>query len=201
MQRQNLPDHPLLLGNERVDGDIQQRTSPQQSGDQQTQANEPFGHRKQGLDDAIPHVAWIHDARVERRRDLGLETGLLVEADLEVGEQDELRALDGIDFEARPMVASECLAQVPLPVGRLARREPFDESDKGRRINGRVWPAFDLEARELAADLLEHPEIATGNGGARPIERGCRIDDAPHGRERLADTDVRAESARLPDYC
>ena len=50
------------------------------------------------------------------------------------------------------------------------------------------------------ADLLEHPQVATGNSGARPIQRGCRIDDAPNGRERLADRAVRAESARLhPD--
>ena len=171
--------------------------SPDQSGDQQAQPNEPFGIREQGLDDAIPHGAWIHDGRVECLRDLGLETGLLMEADLEVGEQDELRARFRIDFEARPMVASKRLAQVTLTVRGLARFEPLHEPDEGVRVDGRIRAAFDIEARELAADLLEHPQVATGNGGARPIQRGCRIDDAPNERERVADRDVRAESARL----
>ena len=171
--------------------------SPEQSGDQKAQPNKPFGIRKQGLDDAIPHVSWIHDGRVECRRDLGLETGLLMEADLEVGEQDQLRARDWIDFEASPMVARERLAQVTLPVRGLARCETLREPGEGVRVEGRIRAALDIEARELAADLREHPEVATGNGGARPIQRGCRIDDAPNERERLADRDVRAESARL----
>ena len=54
-----------------------------------------------------------------------------MEADLEVGEQDELRARFWIDFEARPMVARERLAQVTLPVRGLARFEPLREPDDG----------------------------------------------------------------------
>jgi hypothetical protein len=56
---------------------------------------------------------------------------------------------------------------------------------------------LDIEACELAADLLEHPEVATGNGGTRPIKRGSRIDRSPNGRERLADGDLPSESAGL----
>jgi hypothetical protein len=153
--------------------------------------------REQGLDDAITHGAWIHDGRVECLHDLGLETGLLVEADLEVGEQDELRARSRIDFEARPMVARERLAQVPLTVRGLARFQSLHEPDNGVRVEGRMRAAFDIEARELAADLFEHLQVATGDSGARPIQRGCRIDDAPNERERVADRDARAESARL----
>ena len=138
----------------------------------QAQPNEPSGIREQGLDDAIPHVAWIHDGRVECRRDLGLETGLLMEADLEVGEQDQLRARCRIDFEARPVVTRERLAQVALAVRWLARCEPLHEPGEAVRVDGRIRAAFDVETGELAADLLEHPEVATGNGGARPIQRG-----------------------------
>ena len=123
MTSQDASYEPLLLDYKRVDGDIEQRASPDQSGDQKAQPNEPSGIREQGLHDAVPRGAWIHDGRVKRLRDLGLETGLLMEADLEVGEQDELRARSRIDFEARPMVARERLAQVTLPV-RAARPVP-----------------------------------------------------------------------------
>ena len=152
---QDVADEPLLLDNERVDGDIKQRASPEQSGDQEAQPNEPFGIREQGLDDAIPHVAWIHDGRVECRRDLGLETGLLMEANLEVGEQDQLRARCRIDFEARPVVPSERLAQVALAVRWLARCEPLHEPSEVGRVDGRIQAAFDVETGELAADLFE----------------------------------------------
>jgi len=180
---QDASNEPLLLDNERVDGEIKRRASPDQSGDPQAQPEKPPRIREQCLDDAIPHVARINCGRVESLRDLGLEAGLLMEGDLEVGEQDELRAGYRVDFEARPMVTSERLAQVPLPVRRFARCEALHEPGEGIRFGRHVTAAFDLEARELAADLLEHPEVAPGNGGARSIQRSCRIDDPPNGRE------------------
>ena len=183
MASQDASNEPLLLDNERVDGDIKRRAPPDQSGDQQAQPEKPPGIREQCLDDAIPHVTRIHDGRVERFRDLGLETGLLMERDFEVGKQDELRAGYWVNLEARSMVASERLAQVPLPVRGLARCEPFYEPDEAVRVGRGITAAFELEARELTADLLEHPEVAPSNGGTRPIQRGGRIDDAPNGRE------------------
>ena len=55
--------------------------------------------REQGLDDAIPDVARVHDAGFERLQDLRLEADLFMEADLEVGEQDQLCARIGSSLE------------------------------------------------------------------------------------------------------
>ena len=73
----------------------------------------------------------IDDARVERLRDVRLETGLLMEADLEVGEQHELGARDRVGLEASPVVARERLAQVALPVRRLARHGAAPRTGRG----------------------------------------------------------------------
>src|SRR5262245_36251549 len=107
VQRHDLADEPLRFPNQRVDGEIDERASPENSEEEKTQPNEPSGIREEGFHDAIPRVAGMHDARVECLGDLGLETRLLMEGDLEVGEQDELRPRDRVDFEARPVVASE----------------------------------------------------------------------------------------------
>ncbi len=105
--------------------------------------------------------------------------------------------VDRVDLEARLVVMHEGLAQVALPVGRFARQKALHEPGEGVRVDGNIPAARHLEAHELAADLLEHPEVATGNRGARPIQGGRRIDDLPHGPERIADREVRAESACL----
>ena len=194
---QDASNERLRFEHQRVDGEIEQRASPEQPGDQDAQPNQPAGMREQGRDDTIPHVAWIDDGGVEGSHDLGLETGLLVESDLQVGEEDELCTRHRVDLETRPMVVGERLAQVALPFRRFAWDEPIQEPGEGVRADRSIPAALQLEAHELAADLLEHPEVATGDCGARPIQCRCRIEDLPHGPERIADRDVSAESACL----
>ncbi len=171
--------------------------SPDQAGNHEAQSHESRRTREKGLEDAIPDVTRIDDARVERLRDLRLEPGLLMEADLEVGEQNELRARYRVDLETRPLVARERLSQVTLPVGRLARSEPFNEPGEAIRADAGIGAAFDIEAGELAADLLEHPQVAAGYCGARAIQRGGWTDDRPDGREQRIKREVGAEPAGL----
>ena len=135
--------------------------------------------------------------RLQRGLDLRLEPDLLVEADLEVGEKDELCPLDRVGLEAGPVVVRERLAQVALAGRRVARSEALHESGEGSRVVGRIGPQFDIETGELAADLGEDPEVPPGDGRARTIQRRGRIDDRPHGVERGVGRDARAVARGL----
>ncbi len=91
---QDAPDDPSLLEDECVERDVQQSASSGQSGDPQPEPDDPRQTREQRRDDPIADVAWVHRRRVERLRDLRLQSSLLVEADLEIRQQDQLGADD-----------------------------------------------------------------------------------------------------------
>ena len=61
-------------------------------------------------------------------RYLGLQAHLLVQADLEVGQHDQLRSPLGIRLEELPLVAHEGLPQVLLAVGRRAGPQSGEEA-------------------------------------------------------------------------
>ena len=197
MAGQDASDEPLLLDDERVDRLVEQRSSADQAGEPEPKPNERRGVREQGGDDAIADIARVDDTGVERGLDLRLEPDLFVEADLEVGEVDELRSRDRVRLEARALVVGERLTQVPLAGRRLSRSEALHEPCECIRVVRSRRPHCDIEARELAADLGEHPDVARGDRRARPIQGRSRIDDRPHGRERRVDRDARAEPPSL----
>ena len=56
-------NEPLLLGDERVDRDVERRSTADHAGDEEAQPKEPAGAREEGLDDAIADIARVDDAR------------------------------------------------------------------------------------------------------------------------------------------
>jgi hypothetical protein len=91
--------------------------------------------------------------------DQGLQPGLLVQADLEVREHEQLRARFRIGLGACPLVARERLSEVPLALGRVA----------GAKARGRLRLGQVLGEDE--ADLREDREVAARDRVARPLDR------------------------------
>ena len=102
--REDAPKQTLLLDDERVDRLVEQRASPGQASEPEPQPNEHPGVREEGRDDTIPDVARVDDAGVERGQISGWSLICFVEADLEVGEMDELCPLDRVGLEASAVV-------------------------------------------------------------------------------------------------
>jgi hypothetical protein len=64
----------------------------------------------------------IRHRRVQRLQDFRLQPGLLVQADLDIGQQQQFRPRLGVRLEQRSVVAGKSLAQVLLaPAGRPGR--------------------------------------------------------------------------------
>jgi hypothetical protein len=99
-----------------------------------------------------------------------LQAHLLVEADLEIRQYGELCTRLRVSLEPPALVARKGLAQVALPLGRIARPQAVDEGLKARRSLV-VRRAFVEKARELEADLLEHLPVAASHGVAGSLER------------------------------
>ena len=108
---------------------------------------------------------------IQRLADLRLQPRLLVEADLEVREHGELRARLWMALEPQALVVGERLAQVTLPFRWIARTQAVEESTDLRRVGRRARRALVEIARELQADLLEHPQVPARDGGAGTLER------------------------------
>ena len=82
---------------------------------------------KERLERAPPEILLRGVRGVERLADLRLQARLLVEADLEVREDGELRARLRIPLEPPALVPRERLAQVALPLGRVAGPQSVEE--------------------------------------------------------------------------
>ena len=149
----------------------------------------PRHGREQRDERATPQVLGRAGGGIERGSDLGLEPGLLVEADLEIREDRELRPILRVGLEPALLVAGERLAQVALPVGRVAGPQPLDERLEPTRI-GRLggWALLEV-ARELEPDLLEHLEVPARDALAGAFERVERrvqlVSQAPDPRAGL----------------
>jgi hypothetical protein len=72
---------------------------------------------------------------------------------------------------ASVQVVREGLAQQALADRWLAQSERVEEPGHDLRVGIDGRAAFDVEARERPPDLLEHPEVAAGDGVARAGER------------------------------
>ena len=71
-----------------------------------------------------------HDRRVDGRDDLRLQPRLLVQADLQVGEQDPGGLRARIRFQALPLIMRERFAEVVLTVGRRTGTQACGECEK-----------------------------------------------------------------------
>ena len=123
------------------------------------------------LERAPPQILLRGVRGVERLADLRLQARLLVEADLEVREHGELRARLRIALDPPALVARERLAQVALPLGRVAGPQSVEEPLERRRLGRRVRRGLVEIARELEPDLLEHLQVPARDGVAGTLER------------------------------
>ena len=82
---------------------------------------QPCRRREQRLERAPSEILLRRVRGIERVPDLQLQARLLVQADLEVREERDLRARLRVRFEPPALVPRERLAEVALPVRRLAR--------------------------------------------------------------------------------
>lgn len=94
-----------------------------------------------------------------------------MEADLQVGEQDDVRARAWILLVGGGLVPRERLFQIVLPVGRRARPQPVEELLQLWRVDRRGGRNRREVTGELGADLGEHLEVAACHGVARALER------------------------------
>ena len=138
-----------------------------------------------------PELDRLLERRVERLRDLRLQARLLMEADRQVREQHQLGAGLAVALVKCRRVGRERLPQPALAVGRIARSQTLAEGREGGWVDRPVRRRQRQQACKLAADLLEHPEVAASDGVARTIERGSRLQ-----RLRTA-SQIRSRSARL----
>ena len=133
-----------------------------------------IGHQRRAegntrLERTPPEILLRGCGGVERLADLRLQSRLLVEADLEVRKDRELRAHVRIALAASAFVVRERLAQVTLALRRLARSEPVEEALERAGI-GRAGRALVQVARELEPDLLEDLQVPARHGVAGPLE-------------------------------
>ena len=119
---------------------------------------------------APPEILLRGGGGVERLVNLRLQSCLLVEADLEVRQDRELRARLRIALHPPALVVRERLAQVTLPVRRIACLEPVEEALEHRGI-GSAGPALVQVARELEPDLLEDLQVPARDRLAGSPER------------------------------
>ena len=133
---------------------------------------------QQAAQEAAPQLDRLLERGVERLDDLGLEPRLLVPADRQVREQNQLRLGFGVALMERCRVRRECLTQVLLTVGWVAWPQAFGERRELRRGQRQ-------ETSELTPDLLEHLAVATRDRVAGALEGRVRHKRHPH---RIPDT-------------
>jgi hypothetical protein len=130
----------------------------------------PAAHRHPRANDPFAEIDGGRERRIDRGGNLRLQPHLLVQPDLHVGEQHPGGARRAIGFAALPLIVGERVAQVVLPVRRRTAAQVRREGEKLRRALGGIGRDRREKARELAADLGEHLEVAGGDGGAGPLE-------------------------------
>ena len=171
--------------------------------------------REHGVQQVLAQLILGDAGDVERLAYLGLQAHLLVQADLEVGQHDQLRSPLGIRLEELPLVAHEGLPQVLLAVGRRAGPQSGEEAPERGRVRPELRPALLQVARELQPDLVEDLAVPAGNGVAcqlerverrvqfrdHPAETGVALEQPaanerpPHRRDRMQQLGVAAELA------
>jgi hypothetical protein len=140
------------------------RERPEGGGSRPPQEPPRAPRRREHSDERTqPELLLGHERCVERLADLLLQPGLLVEADLEVGEHAELRMRLRIALDPLRPIVREGVAQVTLARGRVAGPEPVQEPLERRAA---------LEVtRELEPDLGEHREVSPRDGFTGALNR------------------------------
>ena len=142
---------------------------------------QPVELREERRGEAARDHGGIRERRGQRLGDLGLEPGLLVQPDAEVGEQEALGAGRVVGRAARSLVVVKRGGEQALPVGGIARAQVGAE---GVQAAGGSGGPHAQEAGEFAADLVEHLPVAARHGVGHAPDRQER---RPHVAERVED--------------
>ena len=134
MVRQHLPQLLARLVKQAVDGCIQRRRAAKETPQPESGAHRPAAPGKERDQQPAAKFAGIQKRRVQRRGDFRLQPRLLVQADFQVGQQQQLGPPPGITLEQSRIVTGKGLAQIALPVGRITRAQRGAKGDDLRCV-------------------------------------------------------------------